>query len=139
MKRVDAKPDISTKNPYYISKERYYELKHFCLQYPEWKRRYKDISYYGKDRSIREKIPSGVISNPVERVLEELLYFRERMRIIEDAAERTDDILGRRILEAVTENLSYDTLNAREIVPCCRDIWYDMYRRFFYLLSQSRN
>lgn len=139
MKRKDAKPDISTKNPYYISKERYYELKHFCLQYLEWKRRYYDISYYGKDSAVREHIPISGITRPVERIADELLYFKERMALIEDAAERTDDILGRRILEAVTQNLSYDTLNAREVVPCCRDIWYDLYRKFFYLLSQSRN
>ncbi len=27
---------LSKKNKYYISKHRYYELKHFCLQYNEW-------------------------------------------------------------------------------------------------------
>lgn len=32
-----AHVELSEKNPYYISKHRYYELKHFCLQYPEWK------------------------------------------------------------------------------------------------------
>ena len=30
--------ELSKKNPYYISKHRYYELKHFCRQYDEWKR-----------------------------------------------------------------------------------------------------
>ena len=28
--------EVSKKNKYYISKHRYYELKHFCLQYKEW-------------------------------------------------------------------------------------------------------
>lgn len=31
-----AHVELSERNPYYISKHRYYELKHFCLQYPEW-------------------------------------------------------------------------------------------------------
>lgn len=26
--------ELSEKNPYWIEKHRYYELKHFCLQYP---------------------------------------------------------------------------------------------------------
>ena len=32
------RPELSEKNPYWIEKHRYYELKHFCLQYPIWKR-----------------------------------------------------------------------------------------------------
>lgn len=27
------KPELSLKNPYYLPRHRYYELKHFCLQY----------------------------------------------------------------------------------------------------------
>ena len=32
--------ELSEKNPYWIEKHRYYELKHFCLQYPIWKKAY---------------------------------------------------------------------------------------------------
>ena len=35
------RPEISKKNLYWIPKHRYYELKHFCLQYPEWKKNYR--------------------------------------------------------------------------------------------------
>lgn len=31
------RPELSEKNPYWIERHRYYELKHFCLQYPIWK------------------------------------------------------------------------------------------------------
>ena len=34
--------EVSENNPYWIEKHRYYELKHFCLQYPTWKRRVKN-------------------------------------------------------------------------------------------------
>ena len=34
------RPELSSKNKYYIDKHRYYELKHFCLQYTEWKKSY---------------------------------------------------------------------------------------------------
>ena len=33
-------PEISEKNEYWISRHRYYELKHFCLQYKEWVKSY---------------------------------------------------------------------------------------------------
>lgn len=32
------KPELSPKNPYHLSRHRYYELKHFCFQYKEWKK-----------------------------------------------------------------------------------------------------
>ena len=34
-------PEVSEKNKYWIDKHRYYELKHFCLQYPLWKKEYQ--------------------------------------------------------------------------------------------------
>ena len=38
------RPEISDKKKYWISKERYYELKHFCLQYNEWRKLYSELS-----------------------------------------------------------------------------------------------
>lgn len=35
--------ELSEKNPYWIEKHRYYELKHFCLQYPIWKKAYTTL------------------------------------------------------------------------------------------------
>lgn len=35
--------EVSENNPYWIEKHRYYELKHFCLQYPTWKRNYVSL------------------------------------------------------------------------------------------------
>ena len=34
---------LSEKNKYWISKHRYYELKHFCLQFPIWKQAYASL------------------------------------------------------------------------------------------------
>lgn len=38
------RPELSEKNPYWIEKHRYYELKHFCLQYPIWRKAYSSLS-----------------------------------------------------------------------------------------------
>lgn len=40
--------EVSKRNKYYISKHRYYELKHFCLQYPEWKHALDILDGWGK-------------------------------------------------------------------------------------------
>lgn len=35
--------ELSHKSKYHIDKHRYYELKHFCLQYPNWKKSYAEV------------------------------------------------------------------------------------------------
>lgn len=62
------KPELSEKNPYHLSRHRYYELKHFCFQYPEWKKNIALASgweAHGDDIGgiVRGNIPS----NPTER------------------------------------------------------------------------
>ena len=42
---------LSKKNKYYISKHRYYELKHFCLQYNEWIEELKKLDSQGRRSS----------------------------------------------------------------------------------------
>ncbi len=34
------RPELSDKNKYWIDRHRYYELKHFCMQYDIWKQAY---------------------------------------------------------------------------------------------------
>ena len=41
---TDIRPEVSVKNKYWISRHRYYELKHFCLQYGEWKQAYNSCT-----------------------------------------------------------------------------------------------
>ena len=89
--------ELSEKNPYWIEKHRYYELKHFCLQYPIWKKAYTALD--------------GTNTNPE---------------------------LAKYLLKGITEGWSYDILKARLNIPCCKDIYYDLYRRFFWLLDKER-
>ena len=125
--------EISAKSPYWLPKHRYYELKHFCMQYPEWKRFY--ISADGWADNVQHAFdPTG--ETAVCRA-----YYGERLTMVEETVqEATQDICGldRALLKAVTEGLSYETLRVRGGVPCCRDTWYILYRRFFWLLDRAR-
>ena len=59
--------------------------------------------------------------------------------MVERAAIDADKILASYILRAVTEDLSYTYLKSRLEIPCGKDMYYDRYRRFFWLLSKARN
>lgn len=131
--------ELSEKNKYWIDKHRYYELKHFCLQYPVWKR-----AYIAMDALMR--VPSDLTSyrktnthsDPTSKCVEDMSYYSERMGIIEKAAHSADPDLANYILKGVTENLSYTYLKTRLEIPCGRDMYYDRYRRFFWFLNKSR-
>ena len=59
--------------------------------------------------------------------------------MIEHTARQADPELADYILKGVTEGLSYDIIKARMNVPCCKDVYYDKYRKFFWLLNKVRN
>ena len=131
---------ISEKNKYYIDKHRYYELKHFCLQYGEWKKAYANCNESIIFAAGIERLPSSnVPSDLTAKYAMKKAYYGERIKLIERIAVEADDFLYPYILKAVTEGLSYTYLKSRMDIPCGRDMYYDRYRKFFWLLSESRN
>lgn len=134
-----SKPELSVKNPYWIERHRYYELKHFCLQYPIWKKAYASLdglSKRPKDLEIFAKMSAN--SDPTARCAVAKNYYAERIAMVEQTAEDTDDAMSQYILHGVTEGCSYDILRVRYGIPCCKDAYYELYRKFFFLLSKVR-
>ena len=133
------RPEISLKNKYHIDKHRHYELKHFCLQYPEWKRAYAEFSNPSMPLSTIERVPaSNIPGDPTAKRALAKARYRDRIELIEKTAKDADRYLYEYILKAVTENLSYTYLKSRLEIPCSRDMYYDRYRKFFWLLSEAR-
>lgn len=131
--------EISEKNKYYIDKHRYYELKHFCLQYNEWKKAYAHCNESIIFASDFEKIPgSNIPSDLTAKYAMRKAVYGERIKMIEQAAKEADDFLYSYLLKAVTEGLAYTHLKARYDIPCGRDMYYDRYRKFFWILSDLR-
>lgn len=134
------RPEISEKSKYWISKHRHYELKHFCLQYPTWKKTYAAIDELSRSAPLTERVQSGNLpGDPTANCVIRKAYYLERINLIEKAAIEADENLYMYILKAVTEGLSYTYLRTKLAIPCGRDMYYDRYRRFFWILSESRN
>lgn len=132
--------EISTKNKYWIDKHRHYELKHFCLQYPAWKKAYHALDGASLPSSISERVSStNIPSDPTGKCVLMRDQYLKRMMMVEDAAKSADEYLYEYILKAVTEGLSYTYLQTVLGIPCSRDTYYDRYRKFFWILSESRN
>lgn len=131
------RPEISARNKYYISKHRYYELKHFCLQYNEWKRAYNLLEPATTMR-WEEKVDEKRVSDSTATISLRRLRLHDNILFVKQAAEHTDGNMAPFLIEAVTNGYSYETMLARRNVPCCREVWYEMYRKFFYILDKIR-
>lgn len=131
--------EVSLKNKYWINKHRHYELKHFCLQYPEWKRAYADFDNPGMPLSMIERVStSNIPGDPTAKRAIMKAHYSKKIDFVEKVAKEADEYLYRYIIKAVTENLSYTYLKSRLNIPCSRDTYYDRYRRFFWLLDKAR-
>ena len=133
---MSERPELSNKNPYWIPKERYYELKHFCLQYVTWKKMLSAMNAYPRIRYL--EVPDGLTDPVVQLVEHRERYFR-LVQMIEDSANETDPVLGKDILRGVISGCSYEVLNANRTIPCCKDIYYELYRKFFWILDKKRD
>lgn len=127
------KPELSQSNPYHISKHRYYELKHFCLQYHEWERmRRTDIL---KTSSIVK--PGSEWTDTVGVQATKNVDIYNNMKLVRDTAMSIDGI-GEYIFKAVTDGYSYNYLSTKLGMPCSKSFYYDKYHKFFWILNERR-
>lgn len=134
----DLKPELSEKSQYHLPKHRYYELRHFCRQYPDWKRQVAMLSQPQTPEFLDRFQKASELPNPTERLAIMRAALSGNMAAIEEAAMQADQALAKYILAGVTEGKSFETLKASMEIPCERDMYYDRYRKFFWLLDKNR-
>ena len=133
---TEIRPEISKKNKYWISKHRYYELKHFCLQYKEFKQLYLAAVNCKTERVVRTNNPEW--SDPVGTSASVREEYLSKMKRIEKCCYAASDEIGEYIFKAVTEGMSYVKLKMIYDIPCGKDMFYDRYRKFFYILDRTQ-
>lgn len=133
------RPELSKKSAYWMDKHRFYELKHFCLQYHHWRKQYLELQlYFSKHQLGLDKVTQSRKVDVMDERVIEMIYFSERMLLVEMVAKETDDFLYPYILKAVIDDVSYTNLKTKHHIPCSRDVYYENYRKFFYILSKRR-
>lgn len=122
-------------NPYWISKNRYLELRYFCLQYSEWQELY-NYALQPQSVSFTSLLKYGCESS-VEKIFDAAGLYKSRMEMIKNAAHEADSFLGDYIFKAVTEDRSFTYLEAMLEIPCSKKMYYNRYHKFFYILSNE--
>ena len=119
---------VTKKNPFWLPKNRYYELKYHCLQFWDWQKRRAQLdgiaTKENREPTEWEAVERAELDEKIRRI----------MTAVRLAAHQYDDYL----LTGVTKGLSYDTMAAKKVLPISRDAYYVMYRKFFWLLDAAR-
>lgn len=113
-------PEKSSK--YYVPKEEYLTVLHFCKQYPDWE---KEISDDYKQRGMLSQY-----SDPVR-----IATIKKKKAILEMVIQKTADGMDEWLFLGVCHGLTYPQLKQRGI-PCGRNQYYEMRQRFYYYLSR---
>lgn len=136
-----TRSQLSEKNIHYVERYRFLELKNFCLQYPIWKQAYESLTELSKKpEGLQIFQETGACADPTANCAIARVYYLERLQMVRRCALAScDEVLAPYLLEAVTQGLSYDALRTNRNIPCCRNEYYVIYRKFFWLLDKERN
>lgn len=134
------RPEISAKNIYSISKERYYELAHFCRQYGELQKMYAEInsSNVSTSKIASERVVSSQRYSSTEATALSAASIKSRIDIINRALLEVDEYIRESMKICVTEGISFSKINAKTPIPICKDYFYINYRKFFWFLDKFR-
>ena len=100
------RPELSEKNPYWIEKHRYYELKHFCLQYPIWRKAYSVLDGYSNPpKDLASFVVTSTLGDPTAKCAMAKTYYSERTDMVERVAEQTDRELAEYIFKSCNRGM----------------------------------
>lgn len=119
---------------YNISREKYRELKYFCLQYPEWKHQLQTLTDDVKAPIITDMPTAHNGTDSTATLVLRRIELAEKCALIEQTAQEVCGNTYLALLKNVTEGLPYENI----IAYSGRRKFYEDRRKFFYKLSKKR-
>lgn len=118
---MPSKRDINL-HRYDISLYAYRELKYFCMQYDEKRKQIAGLYAIGKG------------TDPTAYMAIDILRLRKEIDMIEKTAYEIAGRMAPQMIASVTRNIPYERLS----VPCGRRQFYELRRKFYYLLHMKK-
>lgn len=127
------------KSQYYLPKQEYLTLRHFCYQYPEWHDRRKALLLEGVRAVNCDGMPHGSNTmDPTESAGIKIAMLDRNIRAVEETAAEAGGELYKWLLKGVTdENATYAYLKQVMKIPCGKNLYYRRRQMFYWRLSQK--
>lgn len=122
---------------YNISKHKFLELYHHCLQYSEWKKELRFSTDTLQSPQLTG-MPHGTgISDATGKMALRRLKLSEQCELLEKTAKEAAPDIWEYILKgATTEGITYIQLKQRFDIPCGKNYYYERRRKFYWLLAE---
>lgn len=127
------------KGKYQIDKHVFYSVLHYAYNYNEWAKALSGITDSSKAITYSD-MPKGFDpeADPTAEIAIRREKLRDKMRPIEEAAQEADADLWRYIMLGVTnEDVTYNSLRVLRGIPCGKNAYYEMRRRFYWILARK--
>ena len=82
---------------------------------------------------------TGETSDPTFRCVAARERYSRWMGMVEQCAREADPELYKYLMSYVTKGDCYSVLKMRDHIPCCKDVFYETARKFFWLLNKVRD
>lgn len=120
------------KSKYYMPKEEYLTVIHFCRQYPAWLAELdlktdpsRAITYDG------DKVQTSNQRSTTEDLAIRRVQLSGRVDLVEDTAKETDAVLWEWLIMGACYGYPFYKLLQMGI-PCGKDLYYELRQRFYY-------
>ena len=129
---------------YQISKHAFLAAVHYGLQYKDWLREYKTLLNGIKAIDYTsDRVKSSQSTDLTYKLVSRRIELLGKMRKVEEAAQEADPFYMKWLLKMATiEDCTYALLKNpadKDIppIPCERTKFYELRRKFYYLLSKK--
>lgn len=121
---------------YYVPEQVYLTVVHFCRQYPLWKAELEMTP--NTQKAIDYSRDAVQTSNQFDQTAEIAMdrkMIADKKEIVENTAREVAGVFAEWLLLGVGHGLTYYQLVDKGI-PCGKDMYYDIRRKFYYVLSK---
>ena len=126
----------SEKSKYYVPKETFLTVVHYCKQYPLWVDELSIVPDMNKAIDYaRDRVQTSPSADQVENIAIRRAEIDRKRKQLEDTAHEVADDLSPWVIRGVCYDLPYYYLKTQGI-PCGKDKYYDLRREFYWRMSK---
>lgn len=123
-------------NKYYVEKETFLTVLHFCRQYPLWISELAAIPVPINGISYdNESVQSSSDYDSTSELAMKRAAISRKKDVVDKCARKTAGDLAKWLIMGVGHGLTYYQLHERGI-PCSRNTYYSIRHRFYYEMSK---
>lgn len=126
----------SEKSPYYVPKEVYLTVVHYCLQYPLWKAELKATDGVKAIRYDKDKVQTSPSGDLVYNVAARRAELSRKKEGLERVAKNVAGDMDKWLILGVCHGMTFYQLEFRGI-PCGKDMYYAIRKKFYYEMSKE--